>query len=276
MNNRITIRDLDEIDNKILFALIEKDRLPQEVLKIAYPEVNKLIKKKKKLEDIYRDYSQKLSRRGKGHLWKLKELELIQERVKKTSKTEPYKINNVGIILEMLKEITMLDLNIEKYRVNKLYIVKRKGQSVNEYNKMVRNTQKALVKLYHDKLKDLKKKGFKKDAFVEELAKQMYIKDTFIIDSFVKAKKTFDSFDSFNDFVKNFILFLGQWDENTFLTKIIYQSIEDNQNKTKLAQLIAKKFWMLLDFQKRCHQYYLKKYKSPMESFDIDLFPREI
>ena len=181
-------------------------------------------------------------------------------------------LNIIGVVLSMLEEITAADLESEIGKGHKFYIVKRKKETYENYKRSVRTTRETLVSFYHDKLSDLRIKGFKKDVFVEELANQMKIKDTDIVFSFMKAKK---SFDSFGDFIRNFILFLGQWDEDTFFTKIIWQYLDDYPNKEDFAKMVGKKYFMLIDFQKQCHQYYLKKYKSPMESFDTDLFPRE-
>ncbi|MHA1827499.1 MAG: hypothetical protein ACTSX6_02510 [Candidatus Heimdallarchaeaceae archaeon] len=104
MKDYTRLNSLDEWEIKILIFLLEKPRKPNEILLFRFPEVKKQLKKKK-LEDVYRNKSQYFTRKGFGHIWKLKQTGLLKERKKTRSTIEPYDIDWNVLLDKWEKEI---------------------------------------------------------------------------------------------------------------------------------------------------------------------------
>ncbi|GEM_PF-3989692 len=261
--HKIKIDDLNEKDNKILFSILEEPKIPNALFLLAYPEVKERIEKAKKenkkirLEDIYNNYSQYMTKRNFGHIPKLLSLNLIKERSKRTSKIEPYKINYFGFFSEIAYTC--------------IYYIKR----LDYLNScIIGRNEKGLDSEQKEKLINEYKPIWRKEAetMAQKLSIFSIIGDRIIRDFYVAIYNKPPNY-HIKEFIESIILALGQWPPDDFKNKLIEELIKSFRSLPVEELRKENVILSLKELQKYCYEYNRIKYKSNNSKMDNALFP---
>ena len=265
----VSIKDMNEKDNKVLFAILEEPKTSNQVLLIAYPEVKKEIEKGSKLENIYANYSQRLTRKtvktpnGLGVISKLQLLNLIKEKEKPTSKKERYEINYFGFLCEISYHCIFY---LKSYELIHSCTIERKGEFIKEWTEQ-------------DKLEwiETAKNQWKKNS--EEIAKGILKNKTIgerLIKDFYKQIPNKPLNYTLQEFIETLIFSLSQWKQKEFEGNLKEQiKIQYNKKRVNMKKILLKNKSLISfkELQNYCFNYTYKKYKQNYSKMDSSLFP---